>query len=81
MNTLLLLTTLALGLSESIETRLPTDPQMIYTVAFNYDGVKVGLDWKNRQVVAARVCRKSSPGNRLACQQAAGHAESGLRRR
>ncbi|MEM7101332.1 MAG: hypothetical protein AAF541_23975 [Pseudomonadota bacterium] len=68
---LLLAASLALGLSESIETRLPQDPGMIYTVGFKYQGVKVGLDWKNRGVVAERVCRKSSSAQRSQCQAAA----------
>ena len=71
MNILILITTLALGLSESIETRLPEDPGMIYTVGFQYNGVNVGLDWKNRQIVPERACRKASFEDRLACQQAA----------
>ena len=71
MNTLILLTTLALGLSESIESRLPADPEMIYTVAFKYEGHKVGLDWKNRQIVPERTCRKASASSRQACQRAA----------
>ncbi|MEM7080792.1 MAG: hypothetical protein AAF513_19405 [Pseudomonadota bacterium] len=68
---LLLAASLTLGLSESIETRLPEDPGMIYTVSFAYDGVKVGLDWKNRQVVPNRVCRKASLALKGDCQQAA----------
>ena len=71
MHILILLTTLTLGLSESIETRLPEDPEMIYTVGFQHDGIRVGLDWKNRQIVPARVCRKASLTNKLECQQAA----------
>lgn len=68
---ILLMTTLTLGLSESIEPRLPTDAGMIYTVGFDYGGVKIGLDWKNRQVVADRVCRKATDSQRSSCQQAA----------
>ena len=68
---LLLAASLTLGLSESIETRLPDDPGMIYTVGFKYQGVKVGLDWKNRNVVAERVCRKTSTAQRPQCQLAA----------
>ena len=68
---ILLITTLALGLSESIEDRLPEDPGMIYTVGFKHDGVKVGLDWKNRQIVPARVCRKATALEKPRCQQAA----------
>ncbi len=67
----LLITTLALGLSESIEGRLPEDPGMIYTVGFKHDGIKVGLDWKNRQIVPARTCRKASAVDKPLCQQAA----------
>ena len=62
---------LNLGLSESIETRLPEDPNMIYTVSFDYSGHKVGLDWKNRQIVAHRTCRKVAVGSRQPCQTAA----------
>ena len=68
---LILATALTLGLSESIETRLPEDPGMIYTVGFKYQGVKVGLDWKNREVVVERSCRKASPAQRPQCQLAA----------
>ena len=71
MNTIILLTTLALGLSESIETRLPQDPGMIYTVGFTHEGIHVGLDWKNRQIVPERVCRKASLALRPQCQEAA----------
>ena len=71
MNILILLTTLSLGLSESIESRLPEDPGMIYTVGFQHDGVKIGLDWKNRQVVPERACRKASRTERPQCHQAA----------
>ena len=71
MNTIILLTVLATGLSESIETRLPEDPQMIYTVAFQYNGVKIGLDWKDRQIVPDRTCRKAAAHQKLQCQQAA----------
>jgi hypothetical protein len=71
MNTLILISIFALGLSESIEPRLPQDPGMIYTVGFEYNGVNVGLDWKNRQIVPHRTCRKSSSAARLQCQQAA----------
>ena len=67
----ILMTTFALGLSESIEQRLPEDPNMIYTVGFEHDGVKVGLDWQDRQILPERVCRKSSDTERLVCQQAA----------
>ena len=68
---ILLITSLALGLSESIESRLPEDPGMIYTVGFKHDGVKVGLDWKNRQIVPARACRKASDVEKPRCQAAA----------
>lgn len=68
---LLLAASITLGLSESIESRLPEDPGMIYTVGFEYQGVKVGLDWKNRGVVAHRSCRKASPAQRPQCQLAA----------
>ncbi len=68
---LILYTALTLGLSESIEGRLPTDPGMIYTVSFDYQGTKVGVDWKNRAVVAHRVCRKTNTNGKLSCQQAA----------
>lgn len=71
MNILILLTTLSLGLSESIESRLPEDPGMIYTVGFQHEGVNIGLDWKNRQVVPERACRKASQTERPQCQQAA----------
>ncbi len=71
MNTFLILATLSLGLSESIETRLPEDPGMIYTVGFRYEGVKVGLDWKNRAIVTSRVCRKASSAQKTACISAA----------
>jgi len=71
MNMLLLLTTLTLGLSESIEPRLPEDPGMIYTVGFEHEGVNIGLDWKNRQIVPDRVCRKANRAQRPQCQQAA----------
>ena len=62
---------LSLGLSESIETRLPEDPAMVYTVGFKHDGVRIGLDWKDRQVVPERVCRKAERSALAACQQAA----------
>ena len=68
---LIFVAALTLGLSESIETRLPEDPGMIYTVAFEFEGVKIGLDWKDRGVVAHRTCRKSSPSQRIVCQTAA----------
>ena len=68
---LILAASITLGLSESIETRLPEDPGMIYTVGFEYQGVKVGLDWKNRAVVAHRACRKADPAQRPQCQLAA----------
>ncbi len=71
MITLFFLASMSLGLSESIEARLPADPDMIYTVGFKYDGIKVGLDWKNRAVVPSRVCRKTSIDERPACQLAA----------
>jgi hypothetical protein len=71
MNIIMLLTVLSLGLSENIETRLPEDPGMIYTVAFDHEGVNIGLDWKNRQVLAERACRKSSQAERIDCQTAA----------
>ena len=68
---LLLFASITLGLSESIETRLPEDPGMIYTVGFDYQGTKVGLDWKDRSVVAHRACRKASTTQRPQCQLAA----------
>ena len=68
---LILVAALTLGLSESIETRLPEDPGMIYTVGFQYQGIKVGIDWKNREVVPARICRKASTAQRAQCQLAA----------
>lgn len=68
---LLLIAAASLGLSENIEQRLPEDPHMIYTVSFDFHGTKVGLDWKNRSVVPARVCRKSKMVNKSACQTAA----------
>ncbi len=71
MNILLLLTTLSLGLSESIEARLPQDPGMVYTVGFQHDGVNIGLDWKDRKIVPERACRKASRTDRPQCQQAA----------
>ena len=71
MNIVMLLTVLSLGLSENIETRLPEDPGMIYTVAFKHEGVNIGLDWKNREVIAERVCRKASPAQHKQCQTAA----------
>ena len=71
MNILALVIVLSLGMSESIETRLPEDPGMIYTVSFPHQGVKIGLDWKNRQVLAERICRKASSAELSACQSAA----------
>jgi hypothetical protein len=71
MNILILVIVATLGLSESIETRLPEDPGMIYTVGFTHAGTHVGLDWKNRQIVPERACRKASLAQRPACQQAA----------
>jgi len=71
MTTFLLITTFVLGLSESIEPRLPEDPAMIYSVGFIHDGVKVGLDWRNRQIVPSRTCRKMAPEHRRHCQQVA----------
>ena len=68
---LILVMATTLGLSESFEPRFPEDPQMIYTVQFQYQGVKVGLDWKNRNLVVPRVCRKSSASQRPQCQLAA----------
>ncbi len=68
---LLIATTLALGLSESIETRLPADPGMIYTVGFQHNGTKIGLDWKNRNIVARSACRKASVNQKTQCQLAA----------
>ena len=44
---------------------------MVYTVGFQHDGVSIGLDWKNRQIVPERTCRKASPTNRPQCRQAA----------
>ena len=71
MNTLLLLIVTTLGLSESIEPRLPDDPGMIYTVGFTHQGTHVGLDWKNHQIVPESACRKSALAERPACQEAA----------
>ena len=68
---ILILAAASLGLSESIEPRLPKDPGMIYHVGFKYSGVKVGLDWKNRQILTDRICRKSPTSERSACQRAA----------
>jgi hypothetical protein len=68
---LLLMTTLGLGLSEAIELRLPADPAEVYSVGFTYDGVKVDLDWKNREIVTANVCRQSTELDRTQCQTAA----------
>lgn len=70
MSTAVLIFVLSLGLSESIETRLPEDPGMIYTVSFPHQGSKVGIDWKNRQIVAKRTCRKTPQVARLSCQKA-----------
>jgi len=44
---------------------------MFYSVGFVHDGVKVGLDWKNRQIVPSRTCRKMGPEHRSHCQQVA----------
>ena len=71
MNTLILVIIATLGLSESIETRLPDDPGMIYTVGFTHQGTHLGLDWKNRQIVPERACRKSTLAQRPACREAA----------
>jgi len=71
---------MSLGLSESIERRLPEDPGMIYNVGFPYNGVKVGLAWQDRAVLAPQVCRKTPLNQRPACQAAAAswlHAECG----
>ena len=61
----------SLGLSESIEPRLPEDPGMIYTAGFPHQGQKVGIDFRDGQVVAHRTCRKASPTDRPRCQIAA----------
>ncbi|MEM9622857.1 MAG: hypothetical protein AAF993_14490 [Pseudomonadota bacterium] len=77
---LLFLATMSLGLSESIERRLPEDPGMIYTVGFPYNGVKVGLAWQDRALLPSHICLKSAPDQRPACQAAAAswlHAECG----
>jgi len=71
MITVLWVTTFVLGLSESIESRLPDDPAMIYSVGFEHGGVKIGLDWKNRQIIPSRTCRKVAAEQRLRCQQVA----------
>ena len=68
---LLLLAAASLGMSENIESRLPEDPHMIYTVSFEHHGTTIGLDWKNRSVVPHRVCRKMKLVNKQSCQQAA----------
>ena len=68
---LLVILSLATGLSESIQRRLPEDPEMIYTASFPYQGIKVGIDWRNHQVVPERVCRKSAPEAKPRCRQAA----------
>ena len=65
------MTTLGLGLSEAIELRLPADPAEVYSVGFTYDGVKVDLDWKNRDIVTGNVCRQSADADRAQCQTAA----------
>lgn len=70
MTTSLILLVLSLGLSESIEPRLPVDPGMIYTVSFPYEGTKVGIDWRDRQIVVERTCRKTPDTGRLSCQKA-----------
>ena len=71
MNTIIIALLFSLGLSESIEARLPADPEMIYTVGFHHNGVKVGLDWKARAIVTDRVCRKTDAASRNACLSAA----------
>ena len=67
----ILMTTFALGFSESIEQNLPQDPNQIYTVAFEYNGVNVGIDWKNREIVPAAVCREAQTTERAQCAKAA----------
>ena len=71
MNTILLTLVLTTGLSEAMETRLPSDPHMIYTASFSYEGSKVSIDWRDRSIVAGRVCRKASTTQKRSCEAAA----------
>ncbi len=71
MNIFILLTTFALGMSEAIEMRLPQDPDEVYTVGFDHNGVDVRLDWQNREIVAQGTCRETTSEDKAVCQQAA----------
>ena len=68
---LILMTTFALGLSENIETKLPADSNTVYSVAFAYDGIQIGFDWQDREILTDSVCRKAAATEQLLCQQAA----------